>query len=1328
MTTTSRVARSRKRDISGVGAGAAQDGYTYQLNVSILAALDLMLAKKFANQITLEPANEEDLSADLAPAAPGRVQPAADNDQYELVVQVKLHNTGPWDLAGFKALLKHGKAREPAKKLLDDPRKRFLLVTNADVSGTLRGIIAADFDDWPAAAAFPGGLSAILPNSPEGRVAIWTSLAERDVQIEIDLLLGELLHIPDTAFEACREDLRREARLRMRGSSPGVWTRDDLVATIRAHGGYLASAPELDVFVKPANWIALTKRLQMLNAVVITGPSGTGKTWAAIALCEWMRDAQSRLDVVTLSGEPSAARSIVNRGPTLYYIEDPWGQYSLRTGSEAWSEQLPRMLREVRGNKNRWYVVTTRSDMLRSGRGDSKLADWTIEIDADQYADGQLAAIHDKRMGALTAPLQTKALHFRPRALETLKTPLEVDIYFGGFANGPLEDEIDEIFFQRVIGLAHRDAIEATVALKLAAADPVGWSPVLWALLVTRSGVERAALVAVQAAMRRVDPTYRDGLERLTNTLVAARHLRQPASTISFAHPSIKAGFESFVKEEPGRTKAVIEQFLTALTELDDRWREWGLETAARVFAMAKGRRDEDPPVAAAARRAIDAWIDDTLMSGSEDFGKVLELASNAGSADSIPSELARWFLHGTRRGGQVFNDRWQPPTFDDGWYDRVAADPRSREISARFVREVLPAERDSYGRGFPVRLDRIVPGLAPDFAEAAMAIVSGGFDSNVGTIALGAVRDLDAFAPVLDAALDELASDHRQQEAFTDHWVRIENGEFDKSEEEHFQRSHEDDGYSAGVMVDTYVQHARVQRGWQALAAHPRAPELARAWARAVGLAAKKPSFDEAIALIAAARKDETEWDAWRSLRQKWPTRLTAKLRDRVIEAPVEPDLRKALAECLVTVGAPLLSDMFGAFAGTDVEFLTLLVDVRSAAAAFAKGRKHPLNIALTAMPTWAQTLYHAISVKKSPPQPIDSACAERTEAYLTGAPELVLSSIVPILIESGARPISAIGRWLDMATSSDGSREAVEAAARIGDTDLLRRALTHEFAGARGAALRALAPPPHEALPRDLIALVGDPGSGVRLTLVSLLARSQHPSNKTALLRLSRDTWSDAEAFYDEEPRRPIAQRAIEALSAYSLITTAEGDGLIAVAQETPDKELRALATKAAADRSTAEVRARLWDIGLEDVARWIRVDAIDALALARSVEPELTAGVTVEILLEQPPVVAVAATCLLARHGDPDNVLKIVERVGHSSQHRALLLVAATVLAERDLRGIADQLMGMLPANHPAGRLLELGPDDTLPADAIDDLGHVRLRSAVGRYLGPAIIKPR
>ncbi|WP_410958839.1 hypothetical protein, partial [Salmonella sp. 5694] len=84
--------------------------YVYQLDVSILAALDLVLARKVASEIVLEPASEEDLEADVGDG-PSALSESAALDGYRLVLQCKLRNTGPWKHEDLSRLLAHGERR-----------------------------------------------------------------------------------------------------------------------------------------------------------------------------------------------------------------------------------------------------------------------------------------------------------------------------------------------------------------------------------------------------------------------------------------------------------------------------------------------------------------------------------------------------------------------------------------------------------------------------------------------------------------------------------------------------------------------------------------------------------------------------------------------------------------------------------------------------------------------------------------------------------------------------------------------------------------------------------------------------------------------------------------------------------------------------------------------------------------------------------------------------------------------------------------------------------------------------------------------------------------
>jgi len=199
------------------GGAAAQAGFDYQLDVSILAALQLLLISNAATRLVLEPASEEDLEADLKPYVPGRVQPSATvAGGYKLVVQIKMDNGEPWSIEDFEALLKHGSdkkgGRRKALHHLDDPNTRYLLVTNADAQGVARNLLVDGFEDIPDKASFPKSLYATLKASPEGRIAIWGKLTEKQLASDIRGTMSDLLHVPKIEQQNLIEKLRLEAR------------------------------------------------------------------------------------------------------------------------------------------------------------------------------------------------------------------------------------------------------------------------------------------------------------------------------------------------------------------------------------------------------------------------------------------------------------------------------------------------------------------------------------------------------------------------------------------------------------------------------------------------------------------------------------------------------------------------------------------------------------------------------------------------------------------------------------------------------------------------------------------------------------------------------------------------------------------------------------------------------------------------------------------------------------------------------------------------------------------------------------------------------------
>lgn len=1307
------------------GGAAALEGFYYQLDVSILAALELVLVKKLASHITLEPANEEDLETDLLPEAPGRVSPSAPVGGYKLIVQTKLRSTGPWQVQDFEALLRHGVQRPPASSHLEAQTNRYLLVTSADASGVLRDLIVSDFAEWPDAARFPASLRTVLPVTPEGRVAIWTGATAWVIDRLIREHLGDFLSIAHDRLDRCRARLREEASIRMRGSRPGIWTRADLVRLVREHGGYLASAPELETFVQPANWDALLDRLDREHALVITGPSGTGKTRAALALFETMHQRIPELSIVTVSGDPATIRTTVHDGPTLFYVEDPWGQYSLRGGSEAWTDQLPRMLRDARGD--RIFIVTSRSDMLGLARADTNLTRWSVLLDADQYRGAPLARIYDIRLNALPAALQGPAHSFRARALDSLETPLEIDQFFDHFAAGPAEGEVGEAFFRRVLDLSHRDAIEGVVLRQVEAIDTAGWTAVIWALLAASPKFDRSRLVDVQRAMRS-DQAFEDGLDRFVNTLVAARHLRQPGSAISFAHPSVQAGLEEAMHIHPGRSYRAIEVLVSCLSRQSGAARLWSLETAALIIRAAQGEAWLDFAAPAETMAEIDAWLAEGLVDPSSDFGALLQLAADIGTPANRPAELARWFVLGVRHGGDFFNDDWTPPTYPDAWYAEIAADPRARVISDRFIREILPRERDSYGADFLELLDRITPDLTAAFIDAAISVAGGGFANNYETIATGALGDPHAYEAVVTTCLDVVSASSRQwRETGLARRQEVQNGEFDLAYEEHWEESFQEDGYAAGIFLSAYVEHIRRHDGWLALATHPRGAELCWWWARALLSQDAMAEPAEIRTLIALAREDDVEASAWEAARAKWSAELEPDLTRRMGEHPVDQDLRDALAQIFAGNASHLIAACVADAAAAPHQGVMIVHDLsRTEAARDDTGGRALLEAALADAGSAMVELFSAFLAPTGTPGSLSAETLALIAAAVPQVSDIALDRLVDVQLVNSIHDIAAVKRLLEIASSPAIAQRTVEAATAIDFAEGLKLGLISRFADARQAAMEAFCRDVIAPFPPPILALSADKGNRVRRSFIARLSAHPHPDHIAPLLHLLDDRWSDAEPYRDEPASYPIARAAVAALREYGPLNRGICDALIGVADRTEDRLLGVEALKVVADLGPDDAQEAIWTLVSDPAPRWVRVDAIDALTAAAFVTPAVLEAITPRFLLKAPAPIAASATVLLATHGDIERVVEALERLAQAPLQRALLLLGVGPLSVRD-HDAAVRLMTLLPEGHPGRRLLDLQPGEKLPHDVLGDLGHIRIRNAAAIWLKSVINEP-
>lgn len=405
----------------------ALEGFFYQKSASVWIALDLVMVRKVAPQIVLEPTTEEDLEADIE-GEPGAMTQVAPLEGYSLIVQCKVKSTGPWTHQEIGRLLTHGTKRKSAVERLKDERTRYLLVATADLQGVARDLQVKEVGAWPDATVIPPSIGALLPPSACGRVGILAPFDQERVNARIDVILSERFRIPVTRLGDCRERLEACALERMVGGSGGIWTRTEIEHEIRRFGGYSGEAADLEDFVEPTNWADLRDALETRHAVVITGASGTGKTKTAKALIADLRDRVPGMDHRVVRGGPDKIFEDQGRGPVVYEIEDPWGKFRLDEAAVPWNDALDDLLQTA--SSERKFVVTSRSDVLRESAPKALRSKWFMQLEEENYGVPERRRLFANRLPSLSFELRDIVSRYEKEAVEGLATPLEMHRYF----------------------------------------------------------------------------------------------------------------------------------------------------------------------------------------------------------------------------------------------------------------------------------------------------------------------------------------------------------------------------------------------------------------------------------------------------------------------------------------------------------------------------------------------------------------------------------------------------------------------------------------------------------------------------------------------------------------------------------------------------------------------------------------------------------------------------------------------------------------------------------------------------------------------------------
>jgi hypothetical protein len=509
------------------------------------AAEVVSVAKEAADSLEIEPRNYEDIQAAVREPDKASLGLTASGGQFELILQAKTRSTDPWSAPSFADVLigKRGSAagarKRPLAMLAEDPTRRYVFVTNAGVQGPLRphrGDHLFDFYDIKRLPPYARrGCSDSDQASLAPRLLICDVVTVEILQGRIERILGRHGHVAPARHERCIRDLRDAVRQRMTGASGSRWAKADILATLASHGGSVLPTRAMDHYVYPHCYESICQHLERRHAVVISGPSGTGKTLTADIIELELRRRTPPFEVVTEDQGPSHVRSrLTTGGPVVFHLRDPWGSNRLAPNADRWRNELPRLLQSA--DAGRKFIVTSRSDIMSSaGTNLTKaLRGYIVPIEVEDYDGGRLGEIYDRISRDLRGPHATLARAYRGNALRSLTRPYEIDRFLVAL-NRETPDSPRRA--GEIVSESQIEAISNVVAEQIEALgkDALQSAAVIWAMLVTREAPAEGIMAQLVRRIGAIETGLRPDVNGLIDFLVAGRNLRRSNQSLGSA-------------------------------------------------------------------------------------------------------------------------------------------------------------------------------------------------------------------------------------------------------------------------------------------------------------------------------------------------------------------------------------------------------------------------------------------------------------------------------------------------------------------------------------------------------------------------------------------------------------------------------------------------------------------------------------------------------------------------------------------------------------------------------------------------------------------------
>jgi len=1307
-------------------------GYEYQILVTIWAALDLVLAKQATLEVIIEPPSREDLEAALC-TEPDNASSglASDLESFQLVLQAKTRSTGPWSSKDISRILcgknpvqgAPGMARRlPAiEALCANPTQHYVFVTDQGLQKTLTPFRVGSLLERSEAKMLPPNSRNRVPTDKQaavaGRIALCDRVTTELLGLRIERLLTLHGHVPLTKQADCLRDLKDAVRSRLQGGANGLWTRDELLDVLTRHGGSIMSTRAMDHYVAPRSFDRIQRALDTMHAVIITGPSGTGKTLTADVLEQRLRAEAPYLVVGEQHGPGYARQHLVTDGPVLFHLRDPWGSNRLSPEGDRWSNELPKLLRHA--SENRKFLVTSRADVLE-GAGlemPSDLSQCVVPIEIEDYDDDRRARIYDRMCRGLTGRTLDAALQHRPRVMNSLRRPYEIDRFFATIAAEDLEAPRA---ISAIIADSQIDAISRVVALQVEGWEPSGSSAaaVVWGLLSAREAVAVEVIERVRRALTLVPKAPVIEIDSFIDFLVAGRSIRKNHGTLTFYHPRVEDGLRIALRRHPGTTERILGMLCDVLVRWDrpPAGTDWGTETALGILRAALKLERVSPVPGQSTRARIDDFLVTIALSAHPRQGReeAMRDLARLSSEEHIPGKLARLLLEGERAENAMLRDFWFAPPLSNPEAKHLGRHKLTALILRAFVQDVLPTTHRHYVVELVPLLLRICPDLTNVFVQTALDTV--GFESpviNIEVVVTGACRGEQ---PPYDDLIKAFAAATRKADewyaGYKETYRQAEEHEVDALVADHIVDEPSERYHNSREAMKTLIASRRAREGFQWILSHPERSVLVEAWAELLADAHQGGDYDELRALISAS-EGWHRGKAWLAAAKQWDSRLVDMLESDLIRVDIaDHEIGSALIQALAasTPGSQKWVESAVRLAQTVPleRQLELVLDLAQfdgdLETAEAKGNW--MRRFVDDLPSAAKNIGGAILdlLEENDPSelsvrfsPSDSNCL-RQVLPLASIP--LATPLICIATAAGIDPVKTAHRLLASDDERAG-RAAVFALSHCGTTNVaqeaLGTALRHFRWRVRKDALFSLVALYPDGERAAILAAAEDPSADVRLAFAEAMREQRWPEAIDSLIALVEDRRDfSSDRVFGSQPSWAIyrvARAAARALAAYNDLPRPAVDKLLALASgpacEDPfvtcevfgalsllaDARVDSVLIAGLAGRGLGE---SLQYRPLAQAAGWALVDRVLAGSFSRS----LGADAMLAACIDASPAVASPVLIAVGTLGDQGRVADALGRLEELGRSERIQLVLASWAAAGHRRGNLPELQ-VLPA---------------------------------------------